>query len=67
MREVRTERGAKLREVSEKTCVSIQTLSRIERGDANEVESKTLLALAVWAKLPLENFQKRETVSSPDV
>jgi transcriptional regulator with XRE-family HTH domain len=65
LREVRKERGAPLRQVSDETGVSIQTLSRIERGDANEVESTTLLGLALWAKLPLENFQNREKISLP--
>jgi len=65
LREVRIQRKATLREVSLKTGVSIQTLSRIERGDANDIESKRLLALANWANLPLENFQDRETVSLP--
>lgn len=65
LREVRIQRKATLRDVSVKTGVSIQTLSRIERGDANDVESQRLLALANWANLPLENFQDRETVSFP--
>jgi transcriptional regulator with XRE-family HTH domain len=64
-REVRLERDATLRHVSEKTGVSIQTLSRIERGDANDVESKRLLTLSNWANLPLENFQDRETMNLP--
>ena len=65
VREVRLEREATLREVSENTGVSIQTLSRIERGDANDVESQRLLALANWANLPLENFQDRDTMNLP--
>lgn len=66
-REVRLEREVTLRQVSLATGVSIQTLSRIERGDANDVESQRLLALANWANLPLENFQDRDTVNLPKV
>jgi len=57
LREVRVERELTLKDVSQETGVSIPTLSRVERGDAKEIESKTLFVLSDWAKLPLELFQ----------
>src|SRR5579859_7980269 len=42
LRQVRTERQKTLKQVFDETGISIATISRIERGDANEVESKTL-------------------------
>lgn len=59
LREVRAERDLTLKDVSQQTNVSIPTLSRVERGDAKEIESKTLFVLSDWAMLPLELFQER--------
>jgi len=59
LREVRVERDLTLKDVSQQTNVSIPTLSRVERGDAKEIESKTLFVLSDWAKLPLELFQEQ--------
>jgi len=59
LREVRVKRELTLKDVSQKTDVSVPTLSRVERGDAKEIESKTLFALSDWAKLPLELFQEQ--------
>jgi transcriptional regulator with XRE-family HTH domain len=61
LREVRSERGMTLKNVASITGISIPTLSRVERGDANEIESNTLLALSKWAKLPFDLFQKGST------
>lgn len=65
LREVRSERKLTLREVMKETGISIQTLSRIERGEAGEIESRTLLKLATWAKQPLELFQAQQTTAPP--
>jgi len=43
LREVRTRRNLTLKDVSQATKISIPTLSRVERGEAKEIESKTLL------------------------
>jgi transcriptional regulator with XRE-family HTH domain len=59
LREVRVKRELTLKDVSQQIDISIPTLSRVERGDAKEIESKTLLALCDWAKLPLELFQEQ--------
>ena len=77
LREVRVKRELTLKDVSQEIDISIPTLSRVERGDAKEIESKTLFALSAWAKLPLELFQEqavstkrtgsiRKDISTPD-
>ena len=76
LREVRKLRKQTLRDVSVLTRISVPTLSRIERGDGKEVESKTLLVLSTWAGLPLELFSestegtiasRTSSVATPDV
>jgi transcriptional regulator with XRE-family HTH domain len=62
LREVRTKRKMTLKDVSEATRISVPTLSRVERGEAKEVESKTLFVLSAWAGLPLELFQEKSGI-----
>jgi transcriptional regulator with XRE-family HTH domain len=57
LREVRSKRKLTLKDVHESTKVSVPTLSRIERGESRELESKTLFALSSWAGLNLDLFQ----------
>jgi transcriptional regulator with XRE-family HTH domain len=52
-----------LKDVSQEIDISIPTLSRVERGDAKEIESKTLFTLSEWAKLPLELFQEQSVLN----
>ena len=77
LREVRVKRGFTLKDVSQQIEISVPTVSRVERGDAKEIESKTLFALSDWAKLPLELFQEpamqttrigpvRKNIATPD-
>ena len=56
LRKTRTTRDLKLSEVADLTGVSIATLSRIERGEASEIESSTLAALARWMRVSLDLF-----------
>jgi transcriptional regulator with XRE-family HTH domain len=56
LRKLRQERSKTLKEVFEETGVSIPTLSRIERGDAKNIESKTLLTLAQWMNVSIDLF-----------
>jgi transcriptional regulator with XRE-family HTH domain len=73
LKKIRQEREMTLKDVYNKTGISIPTLSRIERGEANELESKTLLTLVRWMGVSLELFQKtvahpaRKQKSIPDV
>jgi transcriptional regulator with XRE-family HTH domain len=48
-----------LKDVSDVTKISIPTLSRVERGEAKEIESKTLFVLSAWADLNLEVFKDK--------
>jgi len=60
-----------LRTVSEKTGVSVATLSRIERKEAKGIESGTLLAITEWMGVPVEELIERpmvhDTRNTPDV
>ncbi len=76
LRRVRTRRELTLRQVADATKISIPTLSRIERGGANEIESDTLLALSEWLGDPVESLAdkrmprppgKKESDATPDV
>lgn len=72
LRKVRQERSKTLRDVFDETGISIPTLSRIERGDAREIESNTLFALTNWMKVSSEIFNPdskavSKTKSTPDV
>jgi transcriptional regulator with XRE-family HTH domain len=56
LRKTRLKRGLTLQQVFEQIAVSVPTLSRIERGEAAEIESKTLIVLAKWMQVNLELF-----------
>lgn len=65
LRRVRSQRGLTLREVADETKISIPTLSRIERGGANELESSTLLAISKWLGSPVETLADRPLPQPP--
>ena len=74
LRQVRTKREKTLKQVFEETGISIATVSRIERGEANEVESNTLGTLSNWMNVGLDLFcanpkipDKRSKQSTPDI
>jgi transcriptional regulator with XRE-family HTH domain len=72
LREARQRRGKSLKDVFEATGVSIPTLSRIERGEANDnIETKTLVSVARWMGVGLDAFYLAPTTSStkstPDI
>jgi transcriptional regulator with XRE-family HTH domain len=56
LRKTRLKRQLTLQQVFDQTGVSVPTLSRIERGDATEIESNTLIVLARWMRVSLELF-----------
>jgi transcriptional regulator with XRE-family HTH domain len=56
LRKTRIKRELTLHEVFAETAVSVPTLSRIERGEAVEIESNTLIVLARWMHVNLELF-----------
>lgn len=65
LRRVRTQRGLALRQVADATKISIPTLSRIERGGANDLESGTLLALSKWLGTPVEKLADKSLPKPP--
>lgn len=73
LREVRTRRNLTLKDVNQATKISIPTLSRVERGEAKEIESKTLFVLSAWANLNLDvfkdkaNLQKSSTLDKVEI
>ena len=76
LREVRSKRKLTLKDVHDATRISVPTLSRVERGEAKELESKTLLALSSWAGINLALFQTepalltsqaQKNMATPDV
>src|SRR5271170_3666426 len=72
LRETRQRRGKSLKDVFDKTGVSIPTLSRIERGEANDnIETKTLVALTKWMDVSPDAFYFSPaasiTKSTPDI
>jgi len=74
LRKTRQSRHKTLRDVFQETGVSIPTLSRIERGDANEIESNTLFAITKWIDVSIDTFSPapptskiKKGVSTPDV
>ncbi len=59
LRRVRLKRKKTLEEVSDQTGVPVPTLSRIERGAAKDIKSKTLLALSGWIGTSVERLQEK--------
>lgn len=64
LKRARNERGETLKQVAEATEISVATLSRIERGEAKELESYTLLALSEWLGTPVEEMVERPELPS---
>jgi transcriptional regulator with XRE-family HTH domain len=54
LRSTRKKRGLTLQQVSEATGVSVATLSRIERKDLKDLESKTLMRVTEWLGTQVE-------------
>jgi transcriptional regulator with XRE-family HTH domain len=72
LKDARRRRNKTLDDVHKDTGVSIATLSRIERGDAANIESKTLIAIANWLRISLDSISPAPVrvhagKSTPDV
>jgi len=76
LRRVRQERKLRLRQVHDKTGISVASLSRIERGGSHGLDTKNFLTLCEWMKLPVEMFKhqpevparlKKKTDRTPDI
>lgn len=57
LQRLRKQRDLTLREVFAQTGVPIPTLSRIERGAANSLDSTTLLALTEWMGISMADLR----------
>lgn len=67
LKRMRKAREVTLKDVAERTEISIATLSRIERGDAKSVDSPTLLALAKWIGADASEFVERPDLETGKV
>src|SRR5437588_12628341 len=56
LRKTRLKRDLTLEQVHKETGISVATLSRIERGEATEVETTRFIALAKWMQVSLDLF-----------
>ncbi len=59
LRRRRAEKGLTLRDAAAATGISVPTLSRIERGAANDIEGGTLVSLCEWLGISVENLRPR--------
>lgn len=57
LRRIRRDRKLRLRQVYDATDISIASLSRIERGGSQGLDSKTFITLCKWMKMPIEMFK----------
>jgi len=50
--------GLTLRDVADQTGLKVPTISRVERGDAQDLEASTLLALCTWVGANPDDFKE---------
>ncbi len=58
VRKKRDRDGLTLRDVADQTGLKVPTISRVERGDAQDLEGNTLLALCTWVGANPDNFKE---------
>lgn len=61
----REQDNLKLRDVAEQTGLKIPTISRIERGDAKDLGSGTLLTLCTWLGADPDEFKEGAALPAP--
>ncbi len=61
----REQEALKLRDVAEQTGLKIPTISRVERGEAQDLESGTLLALCTWLGAHPDDFREGAALPLP--
>jgi transcriptional regulator with XRE-family HTH domain len=57
--------GLTLRDVAQQTGLKIPTISRVERGKADNLESGTLLTLCTWVGADPDDFRKGAALPTP--
>jgi transcriptional regulator with XRE-family HTH domain len=58
VRKKRDRDGLTLRDVADQTGLKVPTISRVERGDAQDLEGGTLLTLCTWVGADPDNFKE---------
>ena len=61
----REKNGLTLKDVADQTELKIPTLSRIERGDADDLEGGTLLTLCTWLGADPDDFKEGSPLPAP--
>lgn len=61
----REQDNLKLKDVAEQTGLKIPTISRIERGDAQDLGSGTLLTLCTWLGAAPDDFKEGTALPAP--
>jgi transcriptional regulator with XRE-family HTH domain len=65
VRRKREHGGLTLKDVADQTELKIPTISRVERGDAQDLEGSTLLALCTWLGVKPEDFRQGVAIPTP--
>lgn len=65
VRKKRHSGGLTLRDVASQTGLKVPTISRVERGDAQDLEGGTLLALCTWVGVNPDNFNEGAPATLP--
>ena len=66
LRAIRKKRGLTLQQLWQATGVSVPTLSRIERKDLKDIESRTLMRLTEWMGTEVEVLSASPRVAQPE-
>jgi len=65
VRKKRDRDGLTLRDVADQTGLKVPTISRVERGDAQDLEGSTLLTLCTWVGANPDNFKQDAALPAP--
>jgi transcriptional regulator with XRE-family HTH domain len=61
----REKNGLTLKDVADQTGLKIPTLSRVERGEADDLEGGTLLTLCSWLGVDPDDFKEGTPLPAP--
>ena len=65
VRKKRDRDGLTLRDVADQTGLKIPTISRVERGEAQDLEGGTLLTLCTWVGANPDDFKEGAALPAP--
>lgn len=66
LRQYRRKQNLTLKQVNEETGISVPTLSRLERGDFEKIQSTTLFALSEWMKVSVQELSGKPVPEGAD-